>query len=247
MDPRLQLRVQAAALRDGRRVVRIQRQTQDQAWRELWERRQTVLEARRANGGAIAWTDDAEDVEWSVLRQRRHTTLRERQAEDALWRSEHKELRQSLAEDVLPTSWRAILLITDNCTRQCYELPLFARGGRVSAEEVVQAFERVVPGGVEFVISDQGTHFMATKFEQLAKRAGFVHVPIARHRPQSNGIAERCVRTRKEWLRNKTWTSDKELGMLLEAFRLYYNECPHQGLALSGLSPNEFARRIWLF
>ena len=206
-----------------------------------------MLEARRANGGAIAWTDDAEDVEWSVLRQKRHTTRRERQASDTEWRSEYQKVRQARATEILPTSWRAILLITDNCTRQCYDLPLFASGGRVSAEEVMTSFERVVPGGVEFVISDQGTHFMAKVFGQLAKRTQFVHVPIARHRPESNGIAERCVRTLKEWLRDKTWSSDAELGMLLEAFRLHYNDRPHQGLGIPGLSPNEFARRIWLF
>lgn len=246
-DPRLTLRAEAAALRDRRRVVRTRRHVEDHAWRELWNKRQAVLEARRASGGAIAWTDDAEDVEWSVLRQRRHTTLLERQAEDAEWRSEHKHVRQGLACAVLPTRWRAMLRITDNCTRQWYELPLFARGGRVSAEEGMRAFKRVVPNGVECVISDQGTHFMAKVFGQLAKRAGFVHVPIARHRPQRNGIAERCVRTLKEWLRDKTWSSDAELGVLLEAFRLHYNERPHQGLEIPGLSPNEFARRIWLF
>jgi hypothetical protein len=38
---------------------------------------------------------------------------------------------------------------------------------------------------------------MAKVFQQLAARAGFVHVPIAHHRPESNGIAERCVRTLK--------------------------------------------------
>lgn len=111
----------------------------------------------------------------------------------------------------------------------------------------MQAFERVVPNGVEFVISDQGTHVMAKVFGQLAQRAEFVHVPIARHRPESNGIAERCVRTLKEWLQDNVWSSDAALAVLLEAFRLHYNERPHQGLSIPGLSPNALARRIWLF
>ena len=79
-----------------------------------------MLEARRANGGAIAWTDDAEDAEWSVGHQKRNTTLRERQAEDAEWRSEHQKIRQELVSEVLPSSCRVILLVTDNCMRQCY-------------------------------------------------------------------------------------------------------------------------------
>lgn len=117
----------------------------------------------------------------------------------------------------------------------------------MSAEEVVRAFEQVVPTGVEYIISDQGTHCMAKGFGQLAKRAGFVHVPIGRHRPESNGIAERCVQTLNQWLRDKMWSSDAELGVLLEAFRLHYNERPNQGLGIPGLSPNEFAGCIWLF
>ena len=72
-------------------------------------------------------------------------------------------------------------------------------------------------------------------------------MPIARHRPESNGIAERCVRTLKEWLAPHAWASDVELISLLAQFRREYNERPHQGLAISGLSPNEYARRIWLF
>jgi hypothetical protein len=54
------------------------------------------------------------------------------------------------------------------------------------------------------------------------------------------------VRTLKEWLAEQTWANSAELAPLLDRFRDAYNERPHQGLAIPGLSPNEFARRIWL-
>ena len=73
-----------------------------------------------------------------------------------------------------------------------------------------------------------------------------MHVLIARHRPESNGIAERFVRTLKEWLAERAWGGVAALEALLGQFRAEYNDRPHQGLAIPGLSPDEFARRFWL-
>jgi len=137
-------------------------------------------------------------------------------------------------------------MITDNCTRQCLGLPLFIAGSHVTAEMVVAALRVLLPANLQFLISDRGIHFTADVFKQLAKDAEFVHVVIARHRPQSNGIAERFVRTLKEWLADKTWQSDKELLEFLHQFLSEYNDRPHQGLPIPGLSPDEYAKRIWL-
>jgi transposase InsO family protein len=53
----------------------------------------------------------------------------------------------------------------------------------------------LLPEDLRFLISDRGIHFTAQVFQQLARNEEFLHVVIARHRPQSNGIAERFVRT----------------------------------------------------
>jgi transposase InsO family protein len=141
----------------------------------------------------------------------------------------------------------AILVVTDNCTRQCLGLPLFVVGNTVTAEMVVEALRFLLPPQRQSLISDRGTHFTAQIFRQLAHHENFIHVLIARHRPQSNGIAERFVRTLKEWLADKSWQSDQELGQLLSQFLAEFNNRPHQGLPIPGLSPNEFAHRMWLF
>lgn len=139
------------------------------------------------------------------------------------------------------------MVITDNCTRQCLGLPLFIAGSHVTAEMVVDALQELLPDELQFLISDRGVHFTAQVFQQLAQDEGFIHVLIARHRPQSNGIAERFVRTLKEWLKPKSWESDAELAILLDIFWQEYNNRPHRGLPIPGLSPNEFANRLWLF
>ena len=114
------------------------------------------------------------------------------------------------------------------------------------APQVVDALRTLLPPELQFLITDRGTHFTANAFAQLASDAEFVHVLIARHRPQSNGIAERFVQTLKSWLAAQTWTCADEVAGLLAAFLVEYNNRPHQGLGLPGLSPNEFANRIWL-
>ena len=145
------------------------------------------------------------------------------------------------------TAWIAILVLTDNCTRQCLGLPLFVAGPKVTAEMIVEALRCLLPPELLFLISDRGIHFRAAAFQSLMCQAEFIHVLIARHRPQSNGIAERFVRSLKEWLRDKSWQDDLELAALLDQFLAEYNERPHQGLSIAGLSPDEFANRIWLY
>ena len=169
-----------------------------------------------------------------------------RTQEDVEWRQKRNLIRERLSLLPIVTAWIAILVITDNCTRQCLGLPLFVVGSKVTAEMVVEALRVLLPPELQFLISDRGTHFTAKVFQELARGKDFIHVLIARHRPQSNGIAERFVRTLKQWLRDKIWANDEELAALIEQFIAEYNDRPHQGLPIPGLSPNEFANRIWL-
>jgi transposase InsO family protein len=119
-------------------------------------------------------------------------------------------------------------------------------GPKVTAAEVVAARRVLLPAALQFLISDRGTHFTAHQFAQFAQAEDFVPVRIARHRPESNGIAARLVRTLKAWLADRAWSDADQLAALLEQFRAEYNDRPHQGLPLPGLSPNEFAARFWL-
>lgn len=238
---------QAERLRLQRRAEREQRRLQDAAWRNLRAERRAYKQAQEAELAAQTARPPESERQWRELRVARRSQLEQRQQRDAEWREERMRLREQLGERPAVNGWIAILVVTDNCTRQCLGLPLFVSGAKVRAEEVVTALRSLLPSELQFVISDRGVHFTAQVFEQLARQEQFIHVVIARHRPQSNGIAERFVRSLKEWLRDKTWTSEQHLASLLSQFRAEHNDCPHQGIAIPGLSPNEFADRIWLF
>ena len=142
------------------------------------------------------------------------------------------------------TAWLAILVIIDNCTRRCLGLPMFLEGIHVTAELVVAALSNFLPSGLQFVISDNGSHFRSDAFAALAKRAGFVRVHIAPYRARTNGIAERFVRTLKEGLEGLGWSTPDEVPPLLEHLLDSYNDRPHQGRELAGLSPNAYVSRL---
>ena len=73
-------------------------------------------------------------------------------------------------------------------------------GGAVADDSVAQAAGRVrLPGTAPGDRSiNLGTRFIAREYAQFAREEDFVHVLVARHRTQSNRIAERFVRTLKE-------------------------------------------------
>ncbi len=238
-----------AELRAQRRPIRERRKQEDAAGRTLRAQRQQQRPRAQAPGSTGRWRRrqaPAQQAHWRALRAQRRQQREERQREDAAWRAQRQALREQAQGNAGVTAGIAILVITDNCSRQCLGLPLFVAGARVTAELVVAGLRALLPDALQFLIADRGGHFTAQVFAQLARAEGFMHVVIARHRPQSKGIAERFVRTLKEWLADKVWTTDQERAALLAQFRAEYNERPHQGLGIPGVSPNEFAGRIWL-
>jgi transposase InsO family protein len=245
-----QLRLDEAQLRQARRDIRERRSQEDVAWQAIRQEHQQAETDFRALSKAERHrqrpTRQAEAQRWKAQRSQRRQTVEQRQLEDERWRQQRQSLRERISLLPIVTTWIAILVITDNCTRQCLGLPLFVAGASVTAEMVVAALRVLLPAELQFLISDRGVHFTAQVFQQLARSEGFLHVVIARHRPESNGIAERFVRTLKEWLATQYWVNDQDLLLLLEKFRPEFNDRPHQGIGIPGLSPNEFAKRIWV-
>jgi len=232
---------QVMILRAERSAQRARRRQEDRDWQALCAARRTAPARRRRSVTARAAA-----AVWRAQRVERQEVLVQRRQEDALWQQQRQALPDTPSPLPAARRWIAVLVLTDNCTRQCLGLPLFEAGPQVTAEMVRCALETLLPPELQFLISDRGIHFTAQAFGRLACEAEFVHVLIARHRPQSNGIAERFVRTLKEWLAAQAWSDSADLAPLLRRFLQEYNARPHQGLSIPGLSPDEFARRLWL-
>ena len=249
----LHLRIEAAEVCNQRRRQRLIRHEADQRWRQYRQERQAYLQSwfkldrteKRQQRLAYA----AAAAEWRTRKAARQVVQQNRQAEDELWSQARQMLhtrRQQLNLDSTPPGqlWLAILVVVDNCTRHCLGVPMFTAGAHVTSDMVVAALRPLLPPQLQFLISDNGPQFIADTFTQLAQSAEFTHVRIAPRRACTNGIAERFVQTLKTWLAGQTWTTPEELEGLLLEFQAFYNDRPHQGAELNGLSPNEYARRL---
>lgn len=242
------LRQDEEALRPQRRQQRQCRQQEDAAFKTLKAERHAQQQRRKAQIQAHQrpeWgSKKAADEQGKAIRQQRRAQLQQRTVENQPWRQQREQLRLRASQISSLVAWIAILVVVDNCTRRSLGLPLFVAGAKVTAQIVVEALRQLLPVELQCLISDRGPQFTADLMKQLASEKNFIHVVIARHRPQSNGIAERFVRTLKEWLADKSWQSPQELGLLLNQFQTEYNDRPHQGLLIPGLSPNEFEKRL---
>ncbi len=250
---RAALRTDEERSRIERRNQRQQREKEDQAWRAYRRTRRSFnrwWNSLDKEAKAILRPQKlAADAEWQRRRSRRRMYRQERKVQDKQWRQTRQEIRQRksvLNEKVqaLASQWLAILVILDNCTRQCLALPLFVAGKHVTAEMVVTALKEVLPSSLRFLISDNGSQFIAQLMADLATELDFRQVRISPRRAQTNGIAERFVRSLREMLALHTWQVVEELLVLLPQIVTEYNDRPHQGKELDGLSPNEYARRL---
>lgn len=250
---RVTLRTDEERLRLQRRSLRQQREKEDRAW-------QTYRRTRRSfshwwdsldKEAKAVWRPQklAADAEWQRRRDRQRMYRQEREAQDKQWRQARQEIRQrkvALNQKVqaLVSQWVAILVILDNCTRQCLALPLFVAGKHVTAKMVATALKEILPSNLRFLISDNGPQFIAQVMADLATELAIRQVRISPRRAKTNGIAERFVRTLREMLAQHTWQVVEELLTLLPQIVAEYNDRPHQGKELRGLSPNEYARRL---
>jgi transposase InsO family protein/transposase len=249
---RAELNAHQDELRLQRRRVRLTRQAEATAWREVRQAHRAAEQTWQGLSKAERKTRKAarlaEQARWRALKATRRDQQTQRESEDATWRQARQELREQRAlldaTVALVTVWVAILVVIDNCTRRCVQVPLFTVGAHVTAALVVAALRAACPPELQFLITDNGAQFIAKAFAEFVQEMEFVHVRIAPYHACTNGIAERFVRTLKEWLETHTWNSPEDLEALLAEFLLYYNDRPHQGAELKGLSPNEYARRL---
>ncbi|MBC8404839.1 MAG: IS3 family transposase [Planctomycetes bacterium] len=133
-----------------------------------------------------------------------------------------------------------VLSVLDEFTRECLALPC-ARS--LGAEDVVRVLDlvRAKRGAPVYVRADNGPEFISNALQKWEKRSGAKMRFIKPGSPWQNGTVESFHdKLRDEYLQLETFATVAEARVLLEQWRVDYNEYrPHS--SLDYLTPSEFA------
>ena len=83
------------------------------------------------------------------------------------------------------------------------------------------------------LVSDNGSNFTSSEFEEFMKRNGIKHIKVAPYHPASNGLAERAVRVFKEGFEKM---GEGSIQTKISRFLLRYRTTPH---STTGVPPSE--------
>jgi len=133
-----------------------------------------------------------------------------------------------------------VLSVIDEYTRECVALPCARSMGAV---DVARALEAVAAkrGAPAFVRSDNGPEFVSLALQNWAAMPGAHMRYIKPGSPWQNGCVESFHdKIRDEFLQMESFATVAEARVLLENWRMHYNEIrPHSSLGY--LTPREFA------
>jgi transposase InsO family protein len=130
--------------------------------------------------------------------------------------------------------WEVLHVALDDATRLVYAEILADEKGRTAARFLVRALRwfRAHMVAVRRLLTDNGSAYRSRAFRRVARRLGIGHSRTRPYRPQTNGKAERWIRTvLSECLYREAFGSSAQRALALERFVAYYNgERPHLGI-----------------
>ena len=118
-----------------------------------------------------------------------------------------------------PLEGKMILIVVDAHSKWIEAIPM----STASAQTTIQQLRKLIAqfGIPDTLVSDNGSQFTATEFQEFCRLNGIRHTTVAPYHPSSNGLAERAVRIVKEGLRKlKDGTMTDRLSRILFQYRI---------------------------
>ena len=117
-----------------------------------------------------------------------------------------------------PLLGRQFLILVDSHSKWIEVKPVTNPTSAATIEHLRSIF--ATHGLPEMLVSDNGSVFTSSEFENFTKRNGIRHVRSAPYHPASNGLAERAVQTFKAFIKKETnGTIDTRVSHFLSLYR----------------------------
>jgi transposase InsO family protein len=137
--------------------------------------------------------------------------------------------------------WEVLHVAIDDATRVVYAELLGDEKARTTARFLVRALRWFRSQGVRVqrLLTDNGSAYRSRLFGRIVRRLRIKHSRTRPYRPQTNGKAERWIRTvLSECLYLEVFCSSDQRRLALVRFVLYYNQMrPHLGIG--GRTPRQ--------
>jgi transposase InsO family protein len=118
-----------------------------------------------------------------------------------------------------------LFLVVDGYSRHIVHWDIRPSMTERDAELIIEAAREKFPGATPRIISDNGPQFTAREFKQYVRLCGMTHVRTSPYYPQSNGKAERAIKTVKvEGLRPASPHDEGEARRAVGRVVEHYNE-----------------------
>jgi len=142
--------------------------------------------------------------------------------------------------EAMVTPREYLYVFIDDCSRTLFADILPDQTSYSAAIALSEALT-MLPFKVERIYSDNGKEFKGA-FKQLCRQHRLPQGFTRPYRPQTNGKAERVIKTVKDSLRKHHFTSREERRRILYALVRHYNHLrPHQ--SLGGISPFDWLEK----
>ena len=128
-----------------------------------------------------------------------------------------------------PFLGKTFLVVVDSHSKWLDVMPVPSATSQTTIQKLQSIF--ATHGLPEMLVSDNGTAFTSTEFQEFVKQNGIRHVTSAPYHPASNGLAERAVQTFKSALKQ---SDGSNIEAHLLRFLARYHITPH---STTGVAP----------
>ena len=216
----------------GGRVI-IPPQLRDRVVNELHEAHPGIVKMKVLARQYMWWPGIDAELEKKVKSCQNCQSVRQSPAHAPLhpWEWPQRPWSRVHADYAGPFLGKMFLILIDAHTKWIDVHMTSSATSQVTIEKMRSTFATL--GIPEMLVTDNGTAFTSTEFDQFAKRNGIRHVTTSPYHPASNGLAERAVKTFKEGMRK---LSNGSIETKLSRFLFKYRSTPQ---STTGVSPAE--------